>query len=145
MVKRGRAKSVDPAQALRYRAVGKALLRSAGSMVELSDLDRYYGNAIAIVCIHSVIAYNDSLTVAFGGVKSTEGEHARAADVLQSALGPRASPEMVKLARSLLTLKDRVSYQGQYHTGEEAARLFRRAAVLRLGGADVPGAPVTVR
>ena len=47
MVRRGRAKSVDPAQALRYRAVGEALLRSAGAMVELSDLDRYYGNAIA--------------------------------------------------------------------------------------------------
>jgi hypothetical protein len=127
MVKRGRAKSVDPAQALRYRTVGESLLRSASAMVELSDLDRYYGNAIAIVCIHAVIAYNDALTVAFGGVKSTEGEHARAADVLQSALGPRAAPDMVKLARSLLTLKDRVSYQGQYYTGEEAAHLFRRA------------------
>ena len=128
MVRRGRAKSVDPAQALRYRAVGEALLRSAGAMVELSDLDRYYGNAIAIVCIHAVIAYNDALTVAFGGVKSTEGEHDRAADVLQSALGPRTAPEMVKLARSLLTLKDRVSYQGQYYTGEEAAQLYHRAA-----------------
>jgi hypothetical protein len=127
MVKRGRARSIDPAQALRYRTVGESLLRSAGGMVELSDLDRYYGNAIAIVCIHAVIAYNDALTVAFGGVKSTEGDHARAADLLQSALGPRASPEMVKLARSLLTLKDRVSYQGQYYTGDEAVQLFRRA------------------
>ena len=78
MVKRGRAKSIDPAQALRYRTVGESLLRSAGAMVELSDLDRYYGNAIAIVCIHAVIAYNDALTVAFGGVKSTEGEHKKA-------------------------------------------------------------------
>ena len=127
MVRRGRAKSVDPAQALRYRTVGESLLRSAGAMVELADLDRYYGNAIAIVCIHAVIAYNDALTVAFSGVKSTEGEHARAADLLQSALGPRASPDMVKLARSLLTLKDRVSYQGHYYTGEEAAQLVRRA------------------
>ena len=127
MVKRSRAKRVDPAQGLRYRAVGEALLRSARAMVELSDLDRYYGNAIAIVCIHAVIAYNDALTVAFDGVKSTEGEHARAADVLQSALGSRASPEMVKLARSLLTLKDRVSYQGQYFSVEEAGQLFRRA------------------
>ncbi|MEX2582148.1 MAG: hypothetical protein WD766_02670 [Gemmatimonadota bacterium] len=102
------------------------MLRSAGAMVELSDLDRYYGNAIAIVCVHAMIAYNDALTVAFAGVKSTEGEHARAADVLQSALGPRAPPEMVKLLRSLLTLKDRVSYQGQYYTAEEAVRLFGR-------------------
>ena len=127
MARRSRTKSVDPAQAIRYRAVGEALLRSATAMVELSDLDLYYGNAIAIVTIHAVIAYNDALTVAFGGVKSTEGEHARAADVLQSPLGSRASPERVKLARSLLTLKDRVSYQGQYYTGEEAVQLFRRA------------------
>lgn len=34
---------------------------------------------------------------------------------------------MVKLARSLLTLKDRVSYQGHCYTGEEAAQLFKRA------------------
>lgn len=68
MFKRGRAKSVDPAQALRYRTVGESLLRSASAMVELSDLDRYYGHAIAIVCIHAVIAYNDALTVAFSGV-----------------------------------------------------------------------------
>lgn len=63
MVKRGRAKRVDPAQALRYRTVGESLLRSAGAMVELSDLARYYGNMIAIVSIHAVIAYNDALTL----------------------------------------------------------------------------------
>lgn len=124
MVKRGRARSIDPAQALRYRTVGEALLRSAGAMVDLSDLDRYYGNAIAIVCIHAVIANNDALTVAFGGVKSTAGEHARAADVLQSALGPRASPEMVKLARSLLTLKAGYRTRGSTTRGRRRPSSF---------------------
>lgn len=71
---------------------------AARAMVELSDLDRYYGNAIVIVCIHAVIAYNDALTVVYNGVKAAEGEHAGAADVLQSALGHRAS---VNLSRPL--------------------------------------------
>lgn len=125
MVKRGRAKRVDPAQALRYRTVGESLLRSAGAMVELSDLDRYYGNDC-----NRVDTRRDRLQRcphAYSGVKSTEGEHTRAADLLQSAVRPRASPEMMKLTRSLLTLKDRVSSRDSTTRERNAAQLFRRA------------------
>lgn len=42
-------------------------------------------------------------------------------------MGNRAEPEQVDRLRSILTLKDRISYAGQYYTLDEARRLLRSA------------------
>ena len=86
-----------------------------------------YGNAVGVVAIHSAIAYNDALTIAFRGIKSTEGDHRKAADVLQRAMGSRVETEQIARLRSILALKDRISYGGQYYMLDEARRLLRSA------------------
>ncbi|MBA3968863.1 MAG: hypothetical protein H0X52_02045 [Gemmatimonadetes bacterium] len=127
MVRSGSHKAVDRSQAEKYRRVGVSLLASARALESIAVTGDPYGNAIGVVAVHAAIAYNDALTVAFRGIKSTEGDHRKAADVLQQALGHRAAAEQVNGLRSILALKDRISYAGQYYTLHEAQQLLRSA------------------
>lgn len=128
MVARANRKSVDKAQAEKYRHVGAALLESATVLSELATDAGSFGNAIAVVAVHACIAYNDALSIAWKGVKSTEGDHARAADTLVFALGHLAAAEQVRRLGIVLSHKDQVSYQGSYFRVSEAARLLEQAA-----------------
>jgi hypothetical protein len=127
VVRAGASKDVDRSQAERYRRVGASLLLSAQALESVAVEGDPYGNAVGVVAIHAAIAYNDALTIAFRGLKSTEGDHRKAADVLRRAMGNRAEPEQVERLRSILALKDRISYAGQYYTLDEARRLLRSA------------------
>jgi len=126
MAKLGRRKAVDRSAAEKYRRVGTALLESAETLITVADEDDQFGNAIAIVAIHGAIAYADSLAIAFGGFKSTDGDHTRAADVVQEAMGSRADERALKALRSALAMKDKVSYSGMYYRIDEAARLLEQ-------------------
>lgn len=126
MVRRGRRRNVDRAQAARYVQVARALRRSAEDLATLADETDRYGNAVAIVAIHAAIAFADALSIAYGGFKSTEGDHERAADALKEALGVRADAEQVKTLLAILKRKDAVSYQGVYFTSGEAMALVER-------------------
>ena len=95
MVRSSSSKQIDRSQAERYRRVGVSLLASAQALEAVAVEGDPYGNAVGVVAIHSAIAYNDALTLAFRGIKSTEGDHRKAADVLQRAMGSRAVPEQV--------------------------------------------------
>ena len=125
MVKRGRRKATDRLQAARYFSVARALKKSAADLLALADESDSYGNAVAIVAIHSAIAYSDALSIAYGGLKSTEGDHIRSVETIKSALGRLASPDQMKRLTAILTAKDSVSYQGVYCTVEKARRLLR--------------------
>ncbi|HEX2208003.1 MAG TPA: hypothetical protein VHG93_10010 [Longimicrobium sp.] len=128
MVTRGNRKEVDRSQADRYRRVGAALLQSAQTLADLATESDSYGNAIAVVAVHACIAYNDALSIAWKGVKSTDGDHSRAPDTLVYALTHQAPPERVRQLKTVVAKKDHVSYQGTYYTISEAERLLAEAS-----------------
>lgn len=108
--------------------MGAALLESARALADLASDGDSFGNAIAVVAVHACIAYNGALSIAWRGVKSTEGDHVRAADTLVFALGYLALTEQVRRLRTFLSQKDQVSYQGSYYRVSEAVRLLEQAA-----------------
>ncbi|HEX2189423.1 MAG TPA: hypothetical protein VHG51_11020 [Longimicrobiaceae bacterium] len=107
--------------------MGAALLKSAADLLEVADERSTYGNAVAIIAIHATIAYCDALTIGYGGVKSGEGEHLRAVEVLNDVLGTRAEAEALRALTRVLQKKDAVSYQGEYYGLDEARLLLDRA------------------
>jgi hypothetical protein len=117
---------MDPSLASRYHRVAQALGNSARDLCVLAEEGDGYGNAVAIIAIHAAIAHSDALTIAYGGFKSTEGDHERAADSLLAALGSRAEPRQIKVLRSIIAEKDMVSYQGIYYTVEDARAIVQR-------------------
>ena len=125
MVTRGRRKDTDRHQAAKYRNVGSALLQSAKDLEDLATDETRYGNATSVIAIHAAIAYNDAITIAYGGFKSTEGEHVRAPDALLAAL-KNPSPEAVDLLRAVVKKKDAVSYQEYTVRGQMRPRSSAR-------------------
>lgn len=142
MVARANRKSVDKAQAEKYRRVGAALLESATVLSELATDADSFGNAIAVVAVHACIAYNDALSIAWKGVKSTEGDHARAADTLVFALGHLAAAEQVRRLGTVLSHKDPGLVPGQLLPGERGgAAAGAGGGILRVGGAHLRPPP----
>ena len=125
MVRLGSTTTEDPSRAAKYLAVGRSLHRNTQELEAISETK--YGNGLAIIAIHAAIAYTDALTIAYRGIKSQDGDHARAADVLAHALGSqeREHARQVNRLRAILQGKSDVSYSGQYYTLEEGRRIVR--------------------
>jgi len=127
MVSGGQRKRTDRYQAQKYHMVARSLLGGASVLMELASEGDSYGNAIAVLAIHAAIAYNDALTISYGEVKSTDGQHTRAADLLTEVLkghGTREVSSRANQLRAILGSKDRVSYTGTFYRLEDAAILL---------------------
>jgi hypothetical protein len=74
--------------------------------------------------VHAAIAYTDALTIAYREVKSVDGDHTRAADVLVHALGQRADQTQVRRLKRVLNAKSEAAYGGTYYTLDEGRELF---------------------
>ncbi len=99
--------------------------------MELASEGDSYGNAIAVLAIHAAIGYNDSLTISYGELKSTDGQHTRAAELLIEVMKGVSTREVSSRAdqlRAILGSKDRVSYTGTFYRLEDAALLLRQVA-----------------
>ena len=123
MVRVGRTKREDPARAGRYREVAQGFLKAARDLGILADPK--YGNGLAVAAIHAAIAYTDALTVAYGSVRSTDGDHSRAAEILQQTLGHRADPGQVRRLEGILDAKTHASYSGVYYRLEEGMNILQ--------------------
>ena len=126
MVKRGASKRVDRSHAPQYAETGRVFLESAQALSDVADDGAPYGNAVALLAIHAAISYGDTLTIAFGQLKSAD-EHMKAADALRSVLGTRLPAEQLKSFRAVLQEKDAVSYQGTYYTLADGRKLLERS------------------
>ncbi len=143
MVTRGRRKDTDRHQAAKYRNVGSALLQSAKDLEDLATDETRHGNAISVIAIHAAIAYNDAITIAYGGFKSSEGEHVRAPDALLAAL-KNPSPEAIDLLRAVVKKKDGLLPGSVQYDGRRVRDPSQDGVVLRLGRGSVPAAPARV-
>lgn len=123
MVKLGHTKAEDRSRAAKYLAVGRALHETARHLDLMAEAK--YGNGLAIIAIHAAIAYTDALTTAFREIKSTDGDHTRAADVLVHALGHQASPEQMRRLKGILNAKTHASYSGAYYTLQDGQNILR--------------------
>ena len=125
MAKTDRAQRIDPAQADNYAEVGRRLILAGRSMMERADAR--HASALAILSVHAVIAYADSVCIHLGGRKSTSADHQAAVALLRSIMGPRLASATERSLLRVLSEKDRFEYQGYVATMREAQQLFARA------------------
>lgn len=128
MARSSRTRAADRAEAEKYRRVGDALLESATTLFGLAGEADRYGNAIGVLAIHAAIAWTDALAIAFGGCKSIDGDHTKAADLLKEVLGRAHDEQMLRVLRGVLAGKDKVSYTGTFYTADDAGQLLKKSA-----------------
>lgn len=126
MVRLGSTTTEDPSRAAKYLSIGRSLHRNSQELEAISETR--YGNGLAIIAIHAVIAYADALCIAYRGIKSQDGDHTRAADVLAHALGQHVDhARQVNRLRGILQAKSDASYSGKYYTLDDGKRIVREA------------------
>lgn len=125
MVRRSRRKEVPGHRARQYRRVAEGLVESAEALHALADEGDRYGNAIGVLAVHAAIAWTDTLTIAYGGVKHTGADHRQAADLLLEVLGDhRLTSDARRNLQAILQTKEEVSYQGEFYRVADAMTLL---------------------
>lgn len=90
------------------------------------DADRY--DAALLDAIHAAISGTDATTIALAGVRSTDPDHQRAADLLEEVAA--SAPDARKRARQLRTLlarKNTVEYESRKASVKDARDGVERA------------------
>lgn len=93
----------------------------------LDRADPRHASTLAILSVHAVIAYADSLCVHLAGRKSTSADHRSAVALLRAIMGSRLPATTEKVLARVLSEKDRLEYQGYVASMGDAQQLFSRA------------------
>jgi HEPN domain-containing protein len=112
------------------RAEAQLYLDKAVQFIEQarSGLDADRNDAALLDAIHAAISGTDAATVALAGVRSTDPDHQRAADLLEEVAG--SGPEGRERARQLRTLlarKNTVEYESRKASVKDARDGVERA------------------
>ena len=93
-----------------------------------TGLDADRNDAALLDAIHAGISAADAATVALAGVRSTDPDHQRAADLLEEvAASASEGRERVRQLRALLARKNTVEYESRRATGKDARDAVARA------------------
>jgi len=126
-VARKRVRTVDRASAPKYAQVADAFLVSADTLATLAGEDEGYGNAIALLSTHSVIAWADAVSIRHAEQKATDGDHEQAAAVLRDSVRNLLTPAAEKALRHVLAEKDAIAYQGRYYPLDQGTKVLEQA------------------
>jgi hypothetical protein len=126
-VARKRVRTVDRGSAPKYAHVAASFLESATALATLAGADEGYGNAIALLSTHAVIAWADAVSIRYAEQKATDGDHAQAAAVLRDSVRNRLTTAAEKALRSVLAEKDAIAYQGRYYPLDHGIKVLEQA------------------
>ena len=119
---RGKRVNVDRRQARAFLAKSDEFLAAARASKEAGRND-----AAMLEAIHSAIRATDAVTSALAGVRSTDPDHSRAADLLEE-IGPAGEVgRHARQLRQLLANKNAVEYRSRRTTAAEASDAIKRA------------------
>ena len=112
------------------RGEARLYLDKADQFVEQArfGLDAGRNDAALLDAIHAAISGTDAVTIALAGVRSSDPDHQRAADLLEEVAG--SAPEVSERARqlrALLARKNTVEYQSRKASAREAREGVDRA------------------
>ena len=112
------------------RGVARLYLDKADQFVEQArfGLDAGRNDAALLDAIHAAISGTDAVTIALAGVRSSDPDHQRAADLLEEVAG--SAPEVRERARqlrALLARKNTVEYESRKASAREARDGVERA------------------
>jgi HEPN domain-containing protein len=93
-----------------------------------SGLDANRNDAALLDAIHAAISGTDAATIALAGVRSTDPDHQRAADLLEEVVGSAPdSRERARQLRTLLARKNKVEYESRKASVKDARDGVERA------------------
>ena len=93
-----------------------------------SGLDADRNDAALLDAIHAAISGTDATTIALAGIRSTDPDHQRAADLLEEvAASDPEGRQRTRQLRALLARKNAVEYESRKASAKDARDGFERA------------------
>ena len=92
-----------------------------------AGLDAGRNDAALLEAIHAAISGTDAVTTALAGVRSTDPDHQRAADLLEDVVAVSDDRQPARQLRSLLARKNAVEYESRKTSPKEARDGVERA------------------
>ena len=92
-----------------------------------SGLDAGRNDAALLEAIHAAVSGTDAVTTALAGVRSTDPDHQRAADLLEDIVAVSDDRQRARQLRSLLARKNAVEYESRKTSPKEARDGVERA------------------
>lgn len=121
---RGKTAQTRRAEATLYLDKALQFLEQARSGLEAGRND-----ATLLDAIHAAISAADAATIALAGVRSTDPDHQRAADLLEEIAGAGSEVrERARQLRGLLARKNAVEYESRKATTKDARDGVERAS-----------------
>ena len=124
MTPKAKRTSAPRSSASAHIAKAEQFLRAAERAADQAEYD-----AVMLNAIHAGISATDAVTIAMAGLRSTDPDHQRAADLLQEVAG--ASGEIraqVNQLRRLLSRKNLVEYEARRARAAESSDSLKRAS-----------------
>jgi HEPN domain-containing protein len=126
MAPRGKRVAVARQEASAFLGKAEQFLHEASTAIKASRADAAMLNAI-----HAALSAADGVSAALAGQRSSDPDHARAADLLEEVAGPSGEVRThARQLRTLLARKNAVEYESRRATPREAADAVVRAARL---------------
>lgn|ERR1700694_2148172 len=119
---KGKTAQVRRGQARLYLEKAVQFLEQARSGLEANRYD-----AVLLDAIHAAISGTDTVTVALGGVRSTDPDHQRAVDLLEEVAAAPEIRERARQLRVLLARKNAVEYESRKASAKDARDGVERA------------------
>ncbi len=92
-----------------------------------SGIEAHRNDAALLDAIHAAICGTDAATIALSGVRSTDPDHQRAADLLEEVAPTAEGRERARQLRALLARKNTVEYESRRASAKEARDGVERA------------------
>jgi len=85
-----------------------------------------YWNAAGVLIVHSAIAFADSITIKYGGVKSKGENHHEVVNLLEELIAPsKEKSNALKQLNNIIAEKNAVSYSGDIFNKKDVDQLFK--------------------
>lgn len=121
MTREAKKVSVDKNQFIQYKKIADSFYSGA-----ISEKEAERWNACGVLLIHSAIAYADSITIKFGGLKSRCENHQDVVRLLDTLL-PKSENKTSALNQleRLVAHKTCVSYSGEVYDHKDIDKLLK--------------------
>lgn len=111
--------TVERNKAKDYQVVADSFYNGAEVAAEFE-----YWNAAGVLIVHSAIAYGDSVTIKYGGVKSRGEDHQQLVNLLEETIAHSAEKKTALLQlNKIIAHKNSVSYSGDIYDQQDIEKL----------------------
>jgi hypothetical protein len=124
MTRKRPTSTVDRSLAIKYFDKAVQFKTDAEKMLDLAN--EFSNNGVAVLCVHSAIAYGDAVAILAAGCKSKSSDHREAAPFLASLVPIRSVEDKsaIRAFQVILNRKDDVSYLDELVDDAEAKALL---------------------